>query len=653
MIDDTAQQITEAAERGVPLYLGEERPDPESYGEESVVDAEFLSDLLTSGKNSVHRRGLVLRGACIAGDLDLVNARIEWPVRIEDSVLLGRIRASHMVLVALSLRGSHLYGEGDPTLLDLEHVRISGDLQLDGDFAADGMITIAGAKIGGQLNCRNGTIKATEGDDALFAQSAEVTSNVLLDEGFAATGTINLVGARIGGQLSCRGGRITASKSECALNAQSVHITSDLFLDEKFAATGSINLAGATIGGLLSFAGGTITAAKNAEALSAQSAAVTGDVLFDKSIVTGTINLAGAKIGGQLSCRGGTITAARNADALFASPVEVTSNVLLDEGFAATGAVNLMGAKIGGQLSCRGGRIAASTKSHALNAESAEITSELFLDEGFVATGTINLAGAKIGGQLSCIGGIFEAASERPTVDLTSVSLGMLTWREVSSCRGELQLFDCHTTVLDDDEASWNLDGMTYDLHGFSYDRLSSSWRTEPSYQPGATSRYRAGVSWLAGSLETGIHTYRQLAGLYRSQGHDVEAREVMVAANHNQISGWRRILGVIGYGYHPERALLIALPWLILLTAAVSWGNEKMLFQTTADNAPTLQPLVYSIEVMTPIIDLGQRQYWVPDSTTEPWGMVLAWLVWLSIILGWTLTTMVVAGFSNLIRRE
>jgi hypothetical protein len=324
--------------------------------------------------------------------------------------------------------------------------------------------------------------------------------------------------------------------------------------------------------------------------------------------------------------------------------------MFLNEGFKATGTVWLGGAKIGGQLNCRRGVITG--EGVALNAQSAEITGSVFLDQGFKATGTVWLAGAKIGGQLSFrCAKITEPGGGR-AVDLSSAQIGSLIWAQVGSCHGRLSLIDCHAGVLDDDAESWRLDTMTYELQGFTYQRLATPWRTRPGRAVGQAKR-SAGVGWVASSVDPGLQPYRQLAGFYRSHGDHAQAREVMVAANREHATGWRRALSLIGYGYRPERALWIAVPWLVLLSVAVWSGNHQMLFIPTTEQPLTFQPAVYALEVMTPIIDLDQREYWIPDLAAEPWGPWLASLIWLSIGMGWALTTLVVAGFTNVVRRE
>ena len=66
----------------------------------------------------------------------------------------------------------------------------------------------------------------------------------------------------------------------------------------------------------------------------------------------------------------------------------------------------------------------------------------------------------------------------------------------------------------------------------------------------------------------------------------------------------------------------------------------------------PCVQPVVYSLDVLTPVINLHQREYWLPDTSSKP-GRRLAIFTWVAILAGWLLTTVVLAGFTNAIKRE
>ena len=59
--------------------------------------------------------------------------------------------------------------------------------------------------------------------------------------------------------------------------------------------------------------------------------------------------------------------------------------------------------------------------------------------------------------------------------------------------------------------------------------------------------------------------------------------------------------------------------------------------------------PLVYSIDSFIPIIDLGQKAYWLPKYNSKG----LRFYLWIHVAFGWIFTSLWVAGFTGLVRRS
>jgi hypothetical protein len=64
----------------------------------------------------------------------------------------------------------------------------------------------------------------------------------------------------------------------------------------------------------------------------------------------------------------------------------------------------------------------------------------------------------------------------------------------------------------------------------------------------------------------------------------------------------------------------------------------------------PCFEPLAFTLDAFLPIVNLRQQDFWVPKSHD---GFGYAVLMWSLILIGWTLTTTVVIGFTNQFRRE
>ncbi|MBZ0325221.1 MAG: hypothetical protein K8F57_03405, partial [Alphaproteobacteria bacterium] len=66
----------------------------------------------------------------------------------------------------------------------------------------------------------------------------------------------------------------------------------------------------------------------------------------------------------------------------------------------------------------------------------------------------------------------------------------------------------------------------------------------------------------------------------------------------------------------------------------------------------PVLDPMIYSLDVLLPIVDLHQESYWLP-SVNKPYGALARWYMWLHIAVGWIFTTLAVAGFTGLVKKD
>jgi hypothetical protein len=100
-----------------------------------------------------------------------------------------------------------------------------------------------------------------------------------------------------------------------------------------------------------------------------------------------------------------------------------------------------------------------------------------------------------------------------------------------------------------------------------------------------------------------------------------------------------------VGYGYRTWLAGL----WLVgLLTigsvAFTSFYPTHM--RPAAQMVPAFQPVAYTLDILLPIVDLGQEKAWQPEGVAQVWA-------WLLTGAGWVLTTAVVAGLTNAFKRD
>jgi hypothetical protein len=97
-----------------------------------------------------------------------------------------------------------------------------------------------------------------------------------------------------------------------------------------------------------------------------------------------------------------------------------------------------------------------------------------------------------------------------------------------------------------------------------------------------------------------------------------------------------------VGYGYRPRRALA----WIGFLLAAGS-----VVFSVApppalqADAAPHFNGIIYTLDLMLPVVNLGQKYAFNPGGPEQ-------WLSYFFIAAGWTLATTVAAGAARVLQR-
>ncbi|MBI4725182.1 MAG: hypothetical protein HY765_09445, partial [Rhodomicrobium sp.] len=132
--------------------------------------------------------------------------------------------------------------------------RIIGDAYLNDGFLGEGGVFFGGAKIGGDLVCAGGVFRnRTEigSGIALFCENAEITGNTVLAGGFRSEGLVSFSGAKIG-NLNCVEGTFvnrTENGIGAVLSCERAEIEGDVNLRKGFSASGEVTFSGAYIRG--------------------------------------------------------------------------------------------------------------------------------------------------------------------------------------------------------------------------------------------------------------------------------------------------------------------------------------------------------------------------------------------------------------------
>ena len=587
----------------------------------------------------------------------------------------------------LSCRGAQLTSQNQGgNALDAGGMKVGGDVFLDGGFTAAGAVRLPGAAITGQLSCRGAQLTSqNQGGNALVGDGMKVGGNVFLDGGFTAAGAVRLPSAAITGQLSCRGAQLTSQdQGGNALVGDGMKVGAGVFLDRGFTAAGAVRLPGADITGQLNCRGAKLTGQNQyGDALDAGGMKV-GDVFLDGGFsAAGAVRLHGADITGQLNCGSAQLTGHdQDGDALIGDGMKVGGDVFLDRGFTPAGAVRLPGADITGQLNCRGAQLTSQNQDgNALDASGMRVGGDVFLDGGLTAAGTFSLNSAHVGGSVSLRPAALAGAG---TVALTAAKaqiVGHLRWVPGQRVLGRVNLEGATVGELDDDwsrnrvNGYWPIGGLL-SLDGFIYGRFGGDQQaTVEQRLAWIRSQYQQPAD--SGSAAFGTQPYEQLAAVYRQAGQDDQARKVAIARRadprkYGKLNPYRRFGNwfldwTIKYGYQTWRAAAgLAAVFVVFLVlsifaqrhhAIVPIGEIDGLHSVPSatqctSNYPCFYPAGYTVDTVIPIINVHQADYWGPDGNA-PWGWVWVGLTWVATAAGWALATLLVAGYTGLVRQD
>lgn len=367
---------------------------------------------------------------------------------------------------------------------------------------------------------------------------------------------------------------------------------------------------------------------------------------------------------------------------LFAPGAVVRGGVFLER-TKSRGEICFANAEINGPFDCRGADLQPAA-GFALNLESSVVRGSVSLNE-LTCIGEISMSGAEVGGQLSLDGARLEAGGGDAFVAQHLLVRGGFFWRSLATVTGAVDLASAHVGDLVDDPESWE-QVKSLRLAGMVYGELSGP----------------LGLTFRKGWVRQGSNfngqfypqPYQHLAKFYRETGHRYEAREILIEKEREQrkaaksgilVRLWDAAAeAVAGYGYKPWLSLwwlggLVAimmgmaqLTWTagdfapnsaVVLTSqdwkAIADGpSENPAADWTAPQAPgkdyeTFYAFAYALDVVVPVLDLGQTDAWAPSPARGEWGYRLFYLQKIFIVLGWVVTAIAAAAISGMIRRD
>ena len=689
-----AERMRAKAAKGELLDRGEGPFDlaaMQRWGKERTVSAAVLRDLLVGERWLVHAKGVRLRGVRISGLLDLEGATLRCPLSLDscyldsdDPVCFDHVTASRVVLTGCQLAGL------TASMLTARQIDLSRSTLRTGPLA------LMSANITDELICSGARLNGTDSHhNALVAGGMKVGGSVYLDryldDPFTAAGAVWLARADIGGDLACDGAQLGRNHDGIGLLADGMRVGGEVFFREGFTADGTVRLLGVDIAGDLSCRAAQLGRDDDGNALVADRMKVGGEVhLYQGFTAAGAVVLNGGNIAGDLSLRGAQLNGKdRNGNALDADGMKAGHDVLLDKepgddgaAFTAAGAVRLARADITGQLSCSGAQLTGTdAQGNALVAAGMKVGAAVLLNKGFTSAGTVSLNSVRAD-QL-VLSPAKPAGANEITFKFTAKEVQIarvLRWAPDGQFSGQVNLEDAHVGELEDywtqsgEQAAhgyWPLGGRLR-LNGFTYGGLGQ-----------ADVKQRLG--WIRSQYEGdagkrapfAAQPYEQLAAMYRQAGQEGEAREVAIARRRDLRKysklNWYRWFGnwfldnSIRYGYQTWRAAAgLAAVFVAFLVLSIVGQHQHVIVPTggtkglhpvptatqCTSNYPCFYPFGYTVDTVLPIINVHQADYWGPTGHA-PFGWLWVAGVWGATAAGWALATLLIAGYTGVVRHN
>jgi hypothetical protein len=481
------------------------------------------------------------------------------------------------------------------------------------------------------------------------------------------------------------------------------HLTVDKDFQFSFCTTKDAKSENVTMGSIVQLAeakiGGDLTCVESElSGLNIDSSIIGGTVLLKLIDEPIFFSLRGTKIGKNLDCRFSNFkrepTSLRNLvdpnarKSINAEQVKIGQNLIFFHA-EIDGEISLQGAVIAEDLDCRGANFLGKNPegvngfpAHALTATAASIGGSVLFydqrDEDFQAIGTLAFKEATITGTF---GWIPRSPQRNVVLDLRHAKAGRLL-------NGSQPQLGRNHLLLD----------------GFLFDRLDDDAPVDSASQ----------LRWLRRQNMPGIvsQPYDQMAAAFRNMGLPDQATDILIAENWDHARAfylstmidfldfnkllallWYRGIGpLIGYGYRPANALWFFLFFLTVGTRVFQNANRMGIIVPTKPNAdqlpnyPKFHPFIYSLETFIPLLKLGMGEYWGPSDVSDkpifilpfalkkftlcflygqldanhrlaisphPPSLLVRHYLWIHIICGWLVTTLLLAGLSGILKKN
>ena len=432
-----------------------------------------------------------------------------------------------------------------------------------------------------------------------------------------------------------------------AIYAQGINVTGELDMGRGFDASAEVLMIKSTIDGPAMFSGGR----------------------FRHSIAPRELPPEWAELESQMKV------------ALNLHDAQIKGTVVMSNGFQSDGAIVMDNASILGDFLAWGGRFINPNR-YAIWAPQCVFSHDVHLSDVIfqvpaphiaVVDGSLYFFGARIGGALDVAGVKFAGApSDDHGLEASHASMQNLVTIGASFGGDAFEhLNGAEIQFIWDDPASWPKPGKL-DIGQLKYQAFGALSPVDVASR----------LHWLQlSATSSDPQPYDELAKYYRSVGDIGSATKVLIARDDAIYSranprrrAWGKFLRVtIGYGHEPLRTVLWMLGIVLLGSVLVSIGARAGVMRLTwpetaappaGDPTSGLNPLLYSLDVFLPFVNLHQEHYWWPDETASGEcamfgrsvpvrGSLLRYYLWLQIMAGWLLSAVFIAGLTGLIQND
>jgi hypothetical protein len=507
----------------------------------------------------------------------------------------------------------------DPRGLTLEGVWVKGRLDLQ-HAALRRPLAFVACYFDEAPNLRQASVPNLEFEccrlPGLMAEFLEVGGRLQAEDSLC-EGMLMVAGASVGAQVSFRRTLIRPEAGP-ALHAEGLSAAA-LWLDDGFATTGSVRLTDCRIAGNVTMSGALIEAGDEPSGLHAERSRVGGTMFIDEGArITSTVRLSSSELGG-LELSGARLQG--EGTALLAERTVIHGNLLFDEKVSSRGAVSLRASRIAGQL--RIADCAVDSEPLSIAAEDVVVDGITRLGPSIRCPGEIRLTRARLR-QLA----VPAAEADLPEgLDLTGCEVGDLTGALRDSGRAVARWLNRQPYSPD----VWEQFAACFDRNGRPVTGRYLRWQAARR-ETRESSLLQRPLRWVYGAL-TGYGHYPLLAAV-----------AVVIAA------------AAVGATVASNRATVVAVKAPAATSAAgAPWLGDH----PCTDDYPCLRPALYAIDVVVPVIDIGQEASWQPLAGAPPGAAragrhdATAIVVLFGKIVGWLAATLFLGGVTGLLRRS